>query len=105
MNGQTAIKRGEHMRLGSQETTPEQRLATAVLHLAAVDLRLDRGNARLWFESSPGLDFWCEVLNLDPDIVRAKALAGQVDTPRQRIRAGKYRDRRKPEPELETSNP
>jgi len=85
---------------------PERRLAIAVLHLAVSDLRRGNAHAKLWWRHcDDALAFWCGVLDLNPVVVKERALASVVGKSGQRVRPGKYRDRRKPEPELETSNP
>ena len=100
MKAQTAMKRGESLRHQEAEQIPERSLAVAVLHLALADLKAGKLGSLLWWQwPSEGLNFWCEVLGLDPDLVRERALAGDIGQPGQRIRSGKYRDRQKPKPE------
>jgi len=66
-------------------TTPEIRLAEAVLRTALIDLRNHRPGIRLWFTSPLStLDFWCSVLDLDADIVRSRAVEAARRTGRPR---------------------
>jgi hypothetical protein len=101
MSAASALRRGGHQLPTEKEQTPERALAVAVLNLAIEDLRHGRHHARLWWECSPWVELWCEIIGVDGDIMREKVLAGLAGKPGQRVRPGKYRTRAKAEPEPE----
>ena len=65
----------EQAALAPSHRSPERNLAVAVLRQAVDDLRRRRPGSRLWFESRYSfLPFWCDVLGIDVETVRAHAL-------------------------------
>jgi hypothetical protein len=77
----SALRRGESLRYQAPNESPERQLATAILALAAEDLRRGKAGARTWWEYCIDEQrFWCEVLSLDPSMVRQRALAGEIGT-------------------------
>ena len=84
------IRRGadETLSLRDSEFEPEQALGVAVLSKAIADAKRNRPGARLWFRQiNHGLlDFWCEVLRVDPKVVQARVLS-MPEKPIDRARA------------------
>ena len=96
--------RGEHLRWSAPEQPPEVELACAVLALAVSDLRGNnptfRGQAKVWFQGrSPWLKFWCDVSGVDAELVREKALSGDVGRIPQRNWGSRGGSRLEPPPE------
>ena len=64
-------------------------LGIAVLSAAISDARRNRPGVRLWFEqvNHSLLDFWCEVLRIDPKVVRRRVrVMPEAPLDRQRAR-------------------
>ena len=61
---------------GGPESTPQSRLAAEVLYLAIEDARKGRddGRALRFLQGATprdlhGLEFWCDVVGIDPDVI------------------------------------
>jgi len=81
------------MRLPCGETA----LAVAVLGLAVADLKRGDKQALVWWkECHEMVEFWCDALNLDWEMVRDRALSGVIASMPSHPRSGK---RKSPEPE------
>jgi hypothetical protein len=73
--GSNVLRRSERLWETARRRDPVVNLAVSVLRVALEDLRRGEPQAVSWFTGeSRGLEFWAEVLDIDVEILRARAL-------------------------------